>query len=191
MHVCKQVSIFLNNIDHEAIIARAKKQLIVDAALFVGFFLIVAVMLLLLSGVEYKDGIFKVVEYKFLTNLLETPLLVVTLLLGVVLIFYALFITLLKNSDKGIWFSGLGTVIAITTILSLLGFNNTAIYPSLVDLQSSLNIQNSSGSLYTLEVMSYVSLMVPMILAYVYFVWKSMDRDKITADEILSDSHRY
>ncbi len=182
---------FLNNIDHEAIIARAKKQLIVDAALFVGFFLIVAVMLLLLSGVEYKDGIFKVVEYKFLTNLLETPLLVVTLLLGVVLIFYALFITLLKNSDKGIWFSGLGTVIAITTILSLLGFNNTAIYPSLVDLQSSLNIQNSSGSLYTLEVMSYVSLMVPMILAYVYFVWKSMDRDKITADEILSDSHRY
>ncbi|MFT7005436.1 MAG: cytochrome d ubiquinol oxidase subunit II [Sulfurimonas sp.] len=182
---------FINNIDHEAIISRAKKQLKVDAVLFVGFFLLVAVMLLLLSGVEYKDSIFKVVEYKFLTNLLETPILILTLLLGVVLIFYALFITLFKNSDKGVWFSGFGTVIAITTILSLLGFNNTAIYPSLVDLQSSLTIVNSSGSHYTLEVMSIVSLLVPVVLGYIYFVWKSMDKEKVTADEILSDAHRY
>lgn len=182
---------FLNNIDHETIVKRVKVQLKVDAVLFLGFFVLVTAMLLLLSGVGYKDGLYKVYEYKFLTNLLEMPLLIITLLVGVTLILYALFIALYKGSDKGIWFSGLGTVVVITTLLSLIGFNSTAIYPSLADLQSSLTIENSSGSLYTLEVMSLVSLGVPIVLTYIYFVWKSMDREKITADEILSDSHRY
>ena len=182
---------FINNIDHESILKRAKIQLKNDALLFLGFFLLTAVMLLILSGVEYTGDVFIVEEYKFLLNLLDMPVLIVTLLFGVVLVLYALFITLFKGSDKGIWFSGLGTVLTITTILSLIGFNNTVIYPSLVDLQSSLTIENSSGSLYTLEVMSYVSVGIPFVLAYIYFVWKSMDQDKITADEILSDSHRY
>ena len=182
---------FINNIDHKNIIKRAKGQIKVDAILFLLFFILVAISLIFLSGVEYQNNIFTIVEYKFLHNLLDMPILIITLLLGVVLILYALYITIAKSSDKGIWFAGLGTVLAITTIFSLLGFNNTAIYPSLVEINSSLSIENSSGSLYTLEVMSIVSIMVPMVLTYIFYVWKSMDKEKITEDEIMSDSHHY
>ena len=182
---------FINNIDHDTIVNRAKQQFKINFVLFIGFFLIVAVTLLFLSGVEYKDDIFKVIEYKFLNNLLSTPIFIVTLILGVIFILYSFYITVFKNSDKGIWFAGLGTIMAITTILCLLGFNQTAIYPSLVDLNSSLTIVNSSGSLYTLTVMSYVSIGIPFVLTYIIFVWRSMDKDKITEDEITSDSHHY
>ena len=182
---------FINNIDHEEIIKRAKAQIKVDATLFLVFFISVAIALLFLSGVEYQNDIFTMVEYKFLNNLLDMPILIITLLLGVVFILFALYITLAKSSDKGIWFAGLGTVLAITAILSLLGFNNTAIYPSLADINSSLSIENSSGSLYTLEVMSIVTIMIPIVLAYIFYVWKSMDKEKITEDEIMSDSHHY
>jgi len=77
-------------------------------------------------------------------------------------------------------------------ILLNVGLNNTAYYPSTTDLQSSLTIMNSSGSHYTLMVMSYVSLMVPFVLAYITYAWYSMDKVKITKEEIESkDSHNY
>jgi len=181
----------MNNIDHESIITRAQKQVKTDAVLFLVFFIALTVMLLFLSGVEYKEDVFTLVEYKFLNNFIETPLFIITLLIGVVLILYAMYSTIFKKSQKGIWFAGAGTVIAITTILSLVGFNHTAIYPSLADINSSLTIENSSGSLYTLEVMSVVSLMIPIVVAYIIYVWKSMDKEKITEDEVMSDSHHY
>lgn len=40
--------------------------------------------------------------------------------------------------------------------------------------------------------MSYVSLMVPFVLAYIYYAWASMDKVKITKEEIASpDAHNY
>jgi cytochrome d ubiquinol oxidase subunit II len=107
------------------------------------------------------------------------------------LIIYALYIALFKNSTKGVWFSGVGTVLVVFALLNLLGFNNTPIYPSLTDLQSSLTIANSSSSHYTLTVMSYVSLGVPFVLGYIYLVWRSMDAAKITSKEIEADHHHY
>lgn len=182
---------FINNIGENNIVQRARKQLKKDALLFLGFFLLVAVMLLFISGVAYDESGFKVVEHKFFWNLIETPVLLVGLLAGVLLILYALYITLFKDSSKGVWFSGVGTVLTVLVLLSLLGFNQTAIYPSLSDLGSSLTIENSSGSHYTLTAMSYVSLMVPLVLGYIYLVWKSMDKEKITNEEIESDHHHY
>lgn len=182
---------FINNIDENVIVGRARKQLKKDALLFLGFFLMVAVMLLLLSGVAYDENGVKVVEHKFFWNLMETPVLLVGLLTGVALVLYALYISLFKGSTKGIWFSGAGTVLTVTVLLSLIGFNHTAIYPSLSDLGSSLTIENASGSHYTLTAMSYVSLMVPFVLGYIYMVWKSMDKKKITSKEIESDHHHY
>ena len=182
---------FINNIDESVIVGRARKQLKKDALLFLGFFLMVTVMLLLLSGVAYDENGVKVVEHKFFWNLMETPVLLVGLLTGVALVLYALYISLFKGSTKGIWFSGAGTVLTVTVLLSLIGFNHTAIYPSLSDLDSSLTIENASGSHYTLTAMSYVSLMVPFVLGYIYMGWKSMDKEKITSKEIESDHHHY
>jgi cytochrome d ubiquinol oxidase subunit II len=182
---------FLNNIAEEEILKNTKKQLFKDSVFFVGFFVVCAVMLLFLRGVGFEAGKFVVVENKFLLNFLANPILLVLFLVGTILVLFALFIALFRNSKKGIWFSGIGTVLVVVSLLSLLGFNNTAIYPSLADLQSSLSIQNASGSHYTLTAMSYVSLGVPFVLAYIYFVWKSMDKDKVTINEIEADSHHY
>jgi len=110
---------------------------------------------------------------------------------GVGLVLYAFFIALFRGSIQGIWFSGLGTVLVVTSLLSLLGFNQTAIYPSLADLQSSLSLQNASGSYYTLTVMSYVSLLVPFVFGYIFLVWRSLDKTQITSDEVEADHHHY
>jgi cytochrome d ubiquinol oxidase subunit II len=182
---------FINNIAEVAIIKRARNQLRYDAGFFLLAFVSVVVMMMLLSGVAYDAGSVKVVEHLFLKNLISSPLIMLALLLGVALVLYAFFIALFKQSTQGIWFSGVGTVLSVVSLLSLIGFNNTMIYPSLVDLGSSLSIENSSGSHYTLSVMSLVSLMVPFVLAYIILVWRSMDREKITSQEIESDHHHY
>ena len=182
---------FINNINENIIIERARKQLKIDALLFVGFFISIVVLLLLMDGVTYSGTNFEVVNYKFLHNFIETPILLISFLSGVLLVFYALYSTLVKHTRKGIWFSGVGTVLTVVSLLSLLGFNHTSIYPSLSDIDSSLSIENSSGSHYTLTVMSYVSLMVPFILGYIYLVWKAMDKESITSEEVESDHHHY
>jgi cytochrome d ubiquinol oxidase subunit II len=182
---------FINSINEENIVSRARKQLPIDVSLFVLLFLTVAGMLLFMGGVEYSQESFSIVEYKFLTNLIETPLILALLLAGVALVLYAFYITLFKQSSNGIWFSGTGTVLTIVALLSILGYNQTAIYPSLADINSSLNIENSSGSHYTLTAMSYVSLFVPFVLGYIYLVWKSIDKEKLTSQEVEADHHHY
>ncbi|MEA1918639.1 MAG: cytochrome d ubiquinol oxidase subunit II [Campylobacterota bacterium] len=182
---------FINNIAEEPIVQRARKQLRYDGGFFIVAFIAVAVMMMLLSGVAYDEQGAKVVEYLFFKNLMSSPAILIALLVGVVLVLYALYSTLFKESRKGIWFSGIGTVLTVLALLSLIGFNNTMIYPSLADIGSSLSIENSSGSHYTLSVMSVVSLLVPFVLGYIFLVWRSMDAEKITSKEIESDHHHY
>lgn len=182
---------FINNISETMIANRALRQLRNDTLLFLGFFLTAVVMLMLMHGVQYDAKGFEVVPHLYLTNLLRSPLLLVGLLAGVMLVLYALFATLFRGSKRGIWFSGVGTVLTVMSILSLIGFNHTTIYPSLSDLGSSLTIENASGSHYTLTAMGYVSLFVPVVLGYIFLVWRSMDRTKITSQEIEADHHHY
>ena len=97
-----------------------------------------------------------------------------------------------KCHGKGIWAAGIGTVLTVFALFLVAGFNNTAFYPSYVELQSSLTIENSSSSEYTLTVMSYVSLMIPFIFAYIWYAWKAISNKKITAKELEEDdSHVY
>lgn len=182
---------FLNNINHETIVQNTRKALRNNAILFLAFFVFFCVLLLTLSGVAHQGNAFVVVKYKFLLNFLASPVLLGIFLLGVLLVIYALFISLFKKSTQGIWFSGIGTVLVVLALFSLLGFNNTAIYPSLSDLQSSLDIRNASASRYTLVAMSYVSFLVPFVLGYIIIVWRKMDQTQITSDEVQSDSHHY
>lgn len=182
---------FLSNIEVEAIVKRTRNRLKNDALIFLGFFILCSILLLSMDGFSVKEGVVFVESFKFLKNFLAMPLLLILFIVGLVLIIYALYIALFKNSTKGVWFSGVGTVLVVFALLNLLGFNNTPIYPSLTDLQSSLTIANSSSSHYTLTVMSYVSLGVPFVLGYIYLVWRSMDAAKITSKEIEADHHHY
>jgi len=184
---------FINNINEETIVIRAKTTLKRSTILFLIAFLYVAVNLLVMKGYAY-DPVTKdvfVEEGKYLHNFLDMPLVLVVFLTGVLLLLAGIYVTIFKESRKGIWFSGTGTVLTVIALFLILGFNNTAFYPSLSDLQSSLTIENSSGSKYTLVAMSYVSLMVPFVLAYIATVWRAMDSKKITIKEVEDDPHHY
>jgi cytochrome d ubiquinol oxidase subunit II len=99
------------------------------------------------------------------------PVVAVLFLLGVTMVLMGIIRPItcfVKCSTRGIWGAGIGTILTVFSLFLLAGFNNTAFYPSTYDLQSSLTIENSSSSRYTLVVMSYVSLMVPFVLAYIF-----------------------
>jgi len=184
---------FMNTIQHDLIFERSKKILWFNAIPFVFFFLLFTVLLLLRKGFAIDPANQRVYmePYKYLHNLLAMPLVTILFLVGVLLVLYGILQSLLKTYTKGIWFSGFGTILTVFGLLLIAGFNHTAFYPSTFDLQSSLSIQNSSSSHYTLTAMSYVSLLVPFVLAYIYSAWKSINNKKITAEEISNETHIY
>ncbi len=183
----------MNSIDNENIINRSKKHLIYNSIPFVVFFLIFLIWTLLSSGfaVNTESGIVHLEKFKYFNNFIEMPILLIVLLLGIVGVLYGIAISLLKTTSKGIWFAGLGTILTVFALLLSIGFNNTAYYPSTFDLQSSLTIQNSSSSKFTLTVMSYVSLFVPFVIAYIWYAWKSINNKKIDQEEMDNESHIY
>jgi cytochrome d ubiquinol oxidase subunit II len=190
------VLFFIQNVNHPEVIGRAKKQLWYDAIPFLVFFLIFLAFLLLKSGfaVDPETGVVALEPYKYLHNLLQMPVVAVLFLLGVFLVLLGIYRTgfcFEKCSDKGIWLSGSGTVLTVFSLFLLAGFNNTAYYPSTFDLQDSLTIQNSSSSHYTLTAMSYVSLLVPFILAYIFYAWRALTLKKIDGEELKQEGHTY
>ena len=184
---------FQRNIDHDKIIGRTRKCLTRNAVLFLAFFLFWLIRLMFIDGFginpESKEVFLE--PNKYLHNLIEKPAVLIILLLGVAGVLFGLFSSIVKKKDNGIWFAGSGTVLTVLALFFTAGFNHTAYYPSVFDLQSSLTIENSSSSHFTLTAMSYVSLMVPFVLAYIIYAWRKMDKTKITEEEINSDSHSY
>ncbi len=183
---------FINNIKNELIRQRSKKQVLINSVLFLITFLFFFVKLLFSDGFAYSEsGVVFIESYKYLHNLIQMPIVLVICLLGVLLVLYGIGITIFKNSLKGIWFSGFGTFFTVFALLLIAGLNNTAFYPSTFDLQSSLTIRNSSSSHYTLTAMSYVSLFVPFVIAYIVVAWRSIDKNKISHEEIKNDGQIY
>jgi len=184
---------FINNIDNETIVKRASKQVKFCAIPFLVFFLLFVGLILTKEGfavnLDTKEVFME--KFKYLNNLIEMPIVLIMFLIGVVGVLYGIFLGAFKSSGKGIWFSGAGTVLTVLAILLISGFNNTAFYPSTYDLQSSLTIQNSSSSKYTLTVMSYVSLLVPFVIAYIWYAWKSLNKKKVSEDDISKDDMAY
>lgn len=185
---------FINNIDDDVLVARSRRSLIGNTALFLVFFLSFVIRTLLADGyaVDAATGEIFLEPYKYLTNFIEMPLVLVTFLVGVVLVLGGIGTTLLKKTfDKGIWFTGIGTVLAVLALLLVAGYNHTAYYPSTDDLQSSLTLANSCSSEFTLRVMFYVSFLVPFVLAYIFYAWRSIDAHKISKKEITGGEHAY
>lgn len=184
---------FILTIDHEAIVSRAKKQLLYNTIPFLVFFLYFLIWLLLKDGfaVNATTGEVVIEKYKYLHNVLQMPVNTIILLLGIVGVLWGIGATLFANKGKGFWFAGPGTVLTVLALFLLAGFNNTAFYPSNYDLQSSLTIQNASSSRFTLVTMSYVSLMIPFVIAYIAYFWRAMNKKKISDAEMQEESHVY
>ena len=184
---------FFKNVDNEEILTRASAQLWMNTGIFLVAFLYWLIKLLLIKGFAYDPESMVVVteENKYLNNFLEMPVNTMLFLAGVVLVLYAIIRSLFRNFTNAIWFSGIGTVLVVFTLFILAGFNNTCFYPSAYDLQSSLHIQNASSSKYTLTAMSYVSLFVPFVLAYIIYAWRSINNRKIDSSEMENETHVY
>ena len=187
---------FMNRINHVEMMERVKKHLILNAVPFVVFFLSFVTWTVLSTGfaVNPQTSLVFMEPFKYFHNLLQMPVVSILLLIGVALVLLGI-IRPLVNFEKcgthGIWLAGIGTILTVFALFLLAGFNHTAFYPSTYDLQSSLTIANSSSSKYTLTAMSYVSLLVPFVIAYIWVAWRSVDNQKIDMDELNRESHTY
>ena len=182
----------MNNVDDEDIRSRGSVRLIGAAVPFLVLFVAYLVHLLLKDGYAVNDmGFIYMEPYKYLNNFLEMWYLTIILLIGVVLVLFGIGRTIFsKGYVGGIWPAGIGTVLTVLALLLCSAWNNTAYYPSTADLQSSLTIQNSCSSEFTLTTMFWVSLLVPFVLAYIIYAWRAIDNKKLTKDEIKED-HAY
>lgn len=184
---------FINNIDDDEVNRSQHKLLLVNAAAFVVLFLATVAVILTSPGVGYDDsGNAQWVPLKYLNNYLTMWWALIILLLGVVMVLLGIGKTLLKADYRGgIWPAGIGTVLVVLTLFWVVGYNNTAYLPSLLDVQSSLTLRNSSSSEFTLTVMSVVSILVPFVVAYIAYCWYKMDHKKLTSDELDNTDHKY
>lgn len=185
---------FINNIRSESLVQRCRRQLVVDGIPFLLLFLAFVAHVLLKDGfaVQSENGEIAMEPFKYFNNLIAMPYLLVLFLIGVVGVLFGLGKSIFcKTYTRGIWFTGVGTVLTVLALLLTVGYNHTAYYPSTADLQSSLTLSNSCSSLFTLQTMAYVSVLVPFVLAYIVYAWRAIDRKPITQEEIKRDEHLY
>ena len=182
----------INNIYSEPLLKKIRKCLLRVFICFLVVLVLVLVQLFTMDGFGVDaQGMISMVENKYLMNLIEMPVVLGMFLVGAVLLVAGVVMTILKpNFFRGIWLAGPGTVLVVMALFMLVGYNGTAYYPSNADLQSSLTLQNSSSSEFTLTCMSIVSLIIPFVVAYIAYFWRKMDIRSITSEE-LKDTETY
>jgi len=183
----------IRTIDDSDIFKQARRQVLHNGLPFLVVF--IGFMAMLLSGPGYsvdpQTQEIYTESYKYLHNLVEMPVVGLLFLAGVLAVITGIALTLWKGSTNGIWPAGAGTVLTVFALFLVAGLNNTSFYPSTFDLQSSLTIRNASSSHYTLTAMSYVSLLVPVVIGYIWYVWRAMNKQKISAEEMETGEHNY
>ncbi|MBQ4127912.1 MAG: cytochrome d ubiquinol oxidase subunit II [Alistipes sp.] len=182
----------INNIDNQKLTSQLRRSLSYSFGAFLVLFLVICYHLITMDGFAVNtSGIVTIEQGKYFTNLLEMPLVFALLLVGAVLLVAGVAMTLLRKEFKrGIWFAGPGTTLAVMALFMIVGYNNTAYYPSTADLSSSLTLANSSSSEFTLRTMAVVSLIIPFVVAYIAYFWRQMDKKSLTTEE-LNHSEKY
>lgn len=182
-----------NTIDDDALIASIRKALMRNAVPFLVFFLAFVAAILLGKGfrADAVTGEVTLVQYHYLDNLLGNVFTLVLFLGGVVLVLLSLWLAIFRGSRRAIWFAGFGTVPVVMSLFFLAGYGETAFYPSSADLNSSLTLAKASSSRFTLKTMLYVSFIIPFVVAYIWYAWSSINRSRITTEEMTGDGHAY
>ena len=186
---------FMNAIENETLFARSKKHLLYNTIPFLVFFLFFVIRLVLKDGYAYNPEtmVVSMEPFKYFNNMVQMPVVLLLFLVGVLAVLWGIISSLIRDRTVGIWWTGGGTVMVVFSLFLIAGYNNTCYYPSNYDLQSSLNIVNSSSSMYTLKTMSYISLAVPFVVAYIWDAWKAINTKKITESEMTgkTEGHIY
>ncbi len=183
----------INSVDDRELVERSGSKLLMNAIVFLVFFLFFVITLLVSKGFAYDQttGTVSMENFKYLHNLLQMPVVLIIFLAGVIGVLYGIGITIFKGRRTGIWYTGSGTLLAVFALFLVAGFNGTAFYPSSYDLNSSLTINKASSSLFTLKTMMFVSFIVPLVIGYIWYAWKSINNKRITEDEMKTEGHIY
>jgi len=190
----------INSIADEDIVAKARKRLVPNATVFLICFLAFLFFLLTADGIKMMYSInatslaypyCRQVDYIYLKNFIDLPCVSVTFVVGVLSVLAGIIRGAFSASTKGIWYAAIGTVLVVFALFIVAGWNGTAFYRSLSFPRSSLAITNSSSSQMTLTVMTYVSFLIPFVLAYIWWAWKSLNKRKIDTDEIQTSGESY
>lgn len=184
---------FINNIHSDSgFETRMRRATLINGLIFAVCFVAFAAWLLMMRGAQADTaGQIQQVEYLYLKNFISLWWLGLLFLAGVVLALAGIGIGALGRSRAGIWYAGSGVILVVTSLLAVTGYNGTAYLPSLLDAQSSLTLANSSSSLFTLKVMSYVSILVPFVIAYIWYVWSKMNSKPLNKSDVSAGAHQY
>jgi len=182
-----------STVDDSDLVSSINRALVRNAIPFLVFFLAFTAFLLTGKGfrADSLTGEVTMVKFLYLHNLLSN---VITLLLftgGVILVLVSLWTGILRHSRRAIWLAGPGTIAVVMALFFMAGYGNTAFYPSSSDLQSSLTLAKASSSMFTLKTMTYVSFIIPFVVTYIWFAWRSLNRRMITPEEMAGEDHAY
>jgi cytochrome d ubiquinol oxidase subunit II len=182
-----------NSIDDEGLTASVRKALLRNAIPFLVFFLAFVAAILLGNGyrADALTGEVTLVKHHYLHNLFGNVVTLVLFLGGVVLVLVSIWLAVFKGSRMAIWFAGSGTIPVVMALFFLAGYGETAFYPSSADPDSSLTLARASSSQFTLKTMMYVSFIIPFVAAYIWYAWRSINRSRITTEEMAGEDHTY
>jgi cytochrome d ubiquinol oxidase subunit II len=184
---------FINTINEQTVIDKSATAIKRNAVLFLVFFLYWLVQLMIRDGYAYNPETMEVFmeKSKYLHNFFQMPIVLAIFLIGVVMVLVGIYLGAFKKAKNAFWWSGPGTVFAVLGVFLIAGYNNTSFYPSAADLQSSLTIRNASSSKFTLTAMSYVSLLIPLVLAYIIWAWRAINKKQISDEELNTEDLKY
>lgn len=181
---------FINNIrDQKDFGVTMRTHVLINGTIFALLFVSFLIVLFLSTGLKVTPDGFEADRYCYWNNLIDMWWLIPPFLLAVLSVLYGIYRSAFSTTfTKGIWYAGVGTVVVVIILFWLAGFNNTAYYPSITDPDSSLTIVNSSSTPFTLTVMAYASLIIPVVLFYIAYVWRKMNSRPITVND-LKETH--
>lgn len=181
----------LKTIDNSNLSDGISNRILINALFFLVFFLYFLVKLFMADGYAYIGDEFEAIANKYLQNFIAIPLVMILFLAGVISVLAGIFMAAFRKNRNAIWFTGGGTIAAVTGLLIIAGFNGTAFYPSTINPDDSLTISNASSSLFTLKTMMFFSFIVPFIITYIWYTWNALTSKQITSEELSSGGHQY
>jgi len=182
-----------NTVDNKNLGAGIEKALLRNAIPFLLFFILFVIIILLSKGytLNPETGEVKMVERHYLVSLFSSPGTTIMFIAGVGLVLFSLYLGIMKHSTRAVWYAGFGTVPVVMALFFMAGYGDSVFYPSSSDLQSSLTLKKASSSEFTLRTMFYVSFIIPFVVLYIWYAWRSLNRQKINVEEMASGEHKY
>lgn len=197
IHVCLSYLLgalyVIRVVDDHAVRKRMRRSVHIASVPLLVLSLLWVILLLLHPGFSVNaDGVVSMERYKYLLTVLHYRPVQVVFIVGALIFALGLYFGVIKKSRrKGFWLTAGGTVVVVMGIFALAGFNGTSFFPSPDSLQSSLTVRNSAASPDTLQLLSWLSPLIPVAIVVLGYFWHRKDhKKKITIRGLLREANK-